>query len=101
MKRDGAELGDVVSAKVAQLDEGPNGEIVIVALPGQIGHVIEIDPEPSALPTIYWETTGRVLGGFPGEDFEILAEADFATRPETTPTKPRTEFITRTGRKAS
>ncbi len=71
-------VGDWVLATAVVADEGR-----VCATPGTLGHVI--DKRPGYLPTILWEKTKSVYDCIPGEDFEVVATADFAKRPETTP----------------
>jgi hypothetical protein len=87
-------VGDWVIALAPLWDMDPNGAPVLVALPGQLGHVIEQETEES-LPNIYWETTKRVFGGVLGVDFAIACDAEFASDEENTPESPRLDVVKR------
>lgn len=74
-------------------DVDEHGKQVLVTKKGGLGYVLEIYYEDA--PLMVWEETGRKMECVLGKEVELLCEADFATTPETTPKKPRRDYLKR------
>lgn len=74
----GVQLGDWVMAMQEIKDEGR-----LPARVRAIGHIV--GKERGCFPTVLWERTGMRCDCDPRSEIQVLCDADFARRPETTP----------------
>lgn len=80
---DSVKIGDWVLAKAVVFELEPDGEMLVYAKPGDIGHVIGL--YDTFLPTVMWERTGMVCDSDPEVDFDWLCGPEFGRDPPRVP----------------